>query len=114
VSSGAPGAAELEAALASLERIAERVEEGRALFHRSDDRQLTMVFLWTNVGSQLKQFCRLLDIPAGTEPFAGPIRMRDKLVYGSVQSIDPVVIWDTCVVNGPELHELVSDLLAAL
>ncbi len=73
-----PGAAELDAALAALDRITERVAEGRVFFDRNEDRQLALVFLWTNVGSQLKQYCRRLDIPAGTEPFAGPIQMRDR------------------------------------
>jgi len=73
-----PGAAELDAALAALDRITERVAEGRVFFDRNEDRQLALVFRWTNVGSQLKQYCRRLDIPAGTEPFAGPIQMRDR------------------------------------
>lgn len=114
MSSDTPGAAELDAATAALNRIAERVSEGRAAFDRSDDRQLAMVFLWANVGSQLEQYCRRLGIPAGTEPFAGPIQMRDKLVYGSVQGLDADVVWATCLVDGPELHELVTDLRAAL
>ncbi len=72
-----------------------------------------MVYLWANIGSQLKQYCRLAGIPLGTEPFAGPIQMRDKLVYGSVQALDATIVWDTCVKNGPELQGLVNDLLAA-
>lgn len=114
MSAPAPGAAELDAALAALNLIAERVAEGRVLFDRNEDRQLALVFLWANVGSQLKQYCRRLDIPSGTGPFAGPIHMRDKVVYGSVRALDPEVIWDTCVLNGPELHELVTDLRSAL
>lgn len=114
MSAPAPGAAELDAALAALNQIAERVVEGREFFDRNVDRQLALVFLWANVSSQLKQYCRRLDIPAGTEPFAGPIQMRDKIVYGSVHALDAVVVWDTCVLNGPELHELVTDLRAAL
>ena len=114
MSAPVPGAAELDAALASLDRIAERVAEGRAFFDRNEDRQLALVFLWANVGSQLKQYCRRLDIPAGAEPFAGPIQMRDKLVYGSVRALDAEVVWDTCVRNGPELYELVTVLRAAL
>lgn len=108
------GSDELDAALVALELIAERVAEGRVSFDRSSDRQLTLVFLWANVGSQLKQYCRRLGIPTGTEPFAGPTQMRDRLVYGSVQALDAEVVWDTCVVNGPELHELVTDLRSAL
>lgn len=114
MSTPTPGAAELDAALAALKRIAQRVAEGRERFDRNDDRQLALVFLWANVGSQLKQHCRRRDIPAGREPFAGPIQMRDKLVYTSVQALDADVVWETCVVNGPELHEFVTDLRSAL
>ncbi|HNI33876.1 MAG TPA: hypothetical protein PLV93_00680 [Microthrixaceae bacterium] len=114
MSTPAPGVTELEAALAALDRIAERVAEGRASFNRNKDRQLALVFLWANVGSQLKQYCRRLDVPAGTEPFAGPIQMRDKLIYGSVRALDPEVVWDTCVLNGPELHELLTNIRSAL
>jgi hypothetical protein len=103
---------------ASAETISSHTSPGRrggdGRPRRNEDRQLALVFLWATVGSQLKQYCRRLDIPAGTEPFAGPIQMRDKLVYGSVLALDAEVVSDTCVLNGPELHELVTDLRSAL
>lgn len=40
--------------------------------------------------------------------------MRDRLVYGPIGSLDPEIIWDTCVINGPELDELVTKLRSAL
>ena len=109
-----PGADELDAALVALEAIAERVSGGRHAFDGSVDRQLALVLLWVNVGSQLKQYCRKCSIPTGTEPFAGPIRMRDKLVYGALPDLRAGIVWDTCVRDGPELRVLLTDLRATL
>lgn len=109
-----PGADELDAALVALEAIAERVSSGREAYDGSVDRQLALVFLWVNVGSQLKQYCRKCSIPTGTEPFAGPIRMRDKLVYGAMPDLRASIVWDTCVRDAPELRVLITDLRAAL
>lgn len=77
------GAAELEQALQASEVIAERVGEGRAAFDSSEDRRLALVFLWVNVGSALKQFCRRrgIEIEQGSSVFPGRIRMRDRLCY---------------------------------
>ncbi len=47
-----PGADELDAALVALEAIAARVSDGRHAFDGSVDRQLALVFLCVNVGSQ--------------------------------------------------------------
>jgi hypothetical protein len=114
VSAPKPGADELDAALAALEAIAERVSEGRHRFDDSVDRQLALVFLWVNVGSQLKQYGRKRSIVSGTEPFAGPIRMRDKLAYGALPDLRAGVVWETCVRDGPELRVLLADLRATL
>jgi len=108
-----PGHRELSGAFDALGVIAELVGEGRLEFDRSIDRRLALVFLWANVGSQLKQYCRLVAIPPGIEPFAGPIQMRDKLVYGPISGIDPELVWETCVVDGPELATYLSRLLSS-
>ena len=108
------GRNELDAALAALERVSAYVDGGRASFDASTDRQLALVFLWANIGSQLKQYCRIRDVPPGTEPFAGPIQMRDRLVYGSVLTLDSEVVWHTCVIDGPALRELIDDIRSAL
>lgn len=114
MSAQSQGSAELDAALAALDRVSGYVFEGRQKFDHSLDRQLALVFLWANIGSQLKQYCRNLGIPNGTEPFASPIEMRDRLVYGSVLTLDPQVVWDTCVIDGPQLHELIANLRSAV
>lgn len=108
------GADELDAALVALDRIAGYVAEGRAAFDASADCQLALVSLWANVGSQLKQYCRKRGITAGTEPFSGPIRMRDKLVYGALPDLRADVVWGTCVHDAPELRVLIADLRVTL
>lgn len=108
------GRSEVAAALAALERISGYVDDGREAFDRSTDRQMATVFLWANVGSQLKQYCRINDIASGTGPFAGPIQMRDRLVYGSVLGLDPVIVWQTCTTDGPALREFLAGLLTSL
>lgn len=110
----ASGQSEINAALAALARIRDYVGAGRAESARSSDRQLALVFLWANVGSLLKQFCRRTDIPRGTDPFAGPIKMRDRLIYSSVATLDREIVWDTCVIDGPRLRRVLSDLAAAV
>lgn len=107
-------AAELDAALIALVRIAELAAEGRAKFDESVDRQLALVFLWVNVGSLLKQFSRRHRIEPGTAPFARPVQMRDKLVYGPLSGLRPDVVWDTCVHDGPTLRALLTELRATL
>ena len=114
MSANEPGADELDAALVALEAIAERAADGGHAFDGSVDRQLALVFLWVNVGSQLKRYCRKRSIQTGTEPFAGPIRMRDKLVYGTLLDPRAGIVWDTCVRDGPELRVLLTDLRATL
>jgi uncharacterized protein with HEPN domain len=105
-------AAELDAALIALDRIADLVAEGRAAFDDSSDRRLALVFLWVDVGSLLKQFSRKRRIEPGTAPFARPIQMRDKLVYGPLTGLQPAVVWDTCVHDAPPLRTLLTELRA--
>jgi uncharacterized protein with HEPN domain len=104
---------ELDAALMALDRIAQAVAEGEEVFEESPDRQFAMIFLWVNVGSLLKQYCRGRGIPLGSEPFAGPIRMRDKLLYGPIAGLRTDIVWETCASDAPTLRVLLSDLLAA-
>jgi hypothetical protein len=114
VSSTPTGVLELSAAVDALDRVAVLTAEGRPMFDSSRDRQLALAFLWVNIGSLLKQYCRKLDIELGTEPFSGPIKMRDKIAYGPVAALSADIVWDTCVRDGPTLRNLVADLRSAL
>ena len=108
------GVAELVAALEALEIIGRLTSEGRAAFDASEDRRLALAFCWISVGSALKQFSRLRAVPSGSKPFAGPIRMRDKLAYQAVGALSPDVLWETCARDGDQLAGLLADLRRAL
>ena len=56
------GLAELEQAIEAVDSIIKLRNNGRASFDASEDRQWALAFLWVNVGSALKQFCRLRGI----------------------------------------------------
>ena len=100
---------EIDEALSVLERIRRCVAEGQSIFDASQDRQWAMAYLWVNVGSLLKQLCRVHGVPLGTEPFSGPIRLRDKLAYGPASRLEPSIVWETSRAYGPRLHAVLSD-----
>jgi hypothetical protein len=114
VSAAPVGAAELDAAVDALDQAIALTAEGRAVFDGSRDRQPALTFLWVNIGSLLKQYCRKLDIPLGTEPLSAPIKMRDKIAYGPVAALSTDIIWETCVQDAPTLRGLIADLREAL
>jgi hypothetical protein len=114
VSDRPAGLAELDQALEALAAIVRLRDEGRQPFEASDDRRWALAFLWVNVGSALKQFCRLRGIEQGTSPFPGPIRMRDRLCYRSPSTVSSRILWDTCVNDSHSLITLLRDLKAAL
>ncbi len=95
--SPAAGELELDQALEALQIITQIRDNGRSAFDASEDRRLAAAFCWANVGSALKQFCRVRAIRQGTSPFPGPIRMRDKMLYQPVGDLSPEILWDTCV-----------------
>lgn len=114
MSSTPAGAWELNAAVDALDRVAVLTAEGRSVFDSQRDRQFGLAFLWVNIGSLLKQYCRKLDIELGTEPFSGPIKMRDKIAYGPIAGLSADIIRDTCIQDGPALRNLIADLRDAL
>ncbi|MGH9070867.1 MAG: hypothetical protein ACRDX8_06810, partial [Acidimicrobiales bacterium] len=88
-----PGIVELDQAREALGQIKALTEEGRAAFDASGDRRLALAFLWVNVGSALKQFCRLRGIAQGSSPFPGPVGMRDRLCYQRVDDLSARILW---------------------
>lgn len=66
---GPPGAAELDQALSALGHIRRLAAEDRQVFDASEDRRLALVACWINVGSALKQCCRLRDLPQGQQRY---------------------------------------------
>ena len=110
----APGAAELDQALESLEAITALTREGREPFASSADRRLALGFLWVNVGSALKQFCRVRGIAQGSSPFPGPIGLRDRLCYQRPADLSARILWSTCADDTGPLVALLADLRRAL
>lgn len=108
------GRAELDRALESLTQISRYRESGRAAFDESEERLWALAFLWINVGSALKQFCRLRGITQGASPFPDVIRMRDRLCYKPASSVSARIVWQTVVDDADDLMTLLSDLRAAL
>jgi len=99
------GLAELEQAIEAVDTIIKLRNDGRASFDASADRRWALAFLWVNVGSALKQFCRLRGIEQGS-PFPGPIRMRDRLCYRAPSTVSSRILWDTCVYDAGPLAVL--------
>lgn len=89
-------------------------DEGHEAFDASADRRLALAFCWVNVGSALKQFCRVSGIEQGSSPFPGPIRMRDRLCCQSPAALSPRILWDTCMSDAAPLTVLLTDLRRAL
>jgi hypothetical protein len=108
------GLAELEQAIEAVDTIIKLRDDGRASFDASEDRRWALAFLWVNVGSALKQFCRLRGIQQGSSPFPGPIRMRDRLCYRAPSTVSPRILWDTCVYDADPLAVLLRDLKAVI
>ena len=108
------GSAEIDQALEALEGIATMAGQGRQIFDASPERRLALGFLWINVGSALKQFCRLRGVSQGSSPFPGPIRMRDRLCYQPASGLATDILWDSCAADTGPLIELLTGLRQAL
>lgn len=108
------GTAELGRALDALRNIAHLTSEGREIFDASADRRMALAFLWVNVGSALKQFCRLRSITQGSSPFPGPIGLRDRLCYQPAAAVSPRILWSTCTDDTGPLVDLLGGLRRAV
>lgn len=109
-----PGSYELDQALEALEAIRLLRNEGPEAFHNSEVRRWALAYLWITVGSALKQFCRLRDIPQNSSPFPGPIRMRDRLCYRPPSTLSGRILWDTCRNDTDQLIALLIGIRTAL
>ncbi|MGQ0717358.1 MAG: hypothetical protein ACT4NP_08580 [Pseudonocardiales bacterium] len=68
-------------ALEALDEIDALVDSGRHEFAASLDRQRALAFCWIAVGSALKDYIRIAQLPARQEPLSSPIRFRDRLAH---------------------------------
>lgn len=111
---GPAGAAELDQALAALAHVRRLASEGRQVFDASEDRRLALVACWVNIGSALKQHCRLRGLPQGQQPYRGAIRLRDRLCYKPLSMIDYEIVWTTTTEETGKLAGLLTEIYQAL
>ncbi len=113
--SGAPvGADELDAALESLAVITRLTARGRGEFDASVERRLSLAYCWVCVGHSLNRYCELRGVPRGSQPFANPIAMRNKLAHQHLWQLADAVLWDTCATNTSGLVQALTQLRASL
>ncbi|MHB8246638.1 MAG: hypothetical protein ACYDGN_15065 [Acidimicrobiales bacterium] len=107
-------AAELRVALAVLDDLADLVAEGETVFAASADRRARVRQLWIVVGSRLKNYCEVMDIPRATGPFGLAIGFRHILTYGRPDRVDDTIVWLTSLHDLAALRGAVSETLDAV
>ncbi|MGH3832219.1 MAG: HepT-like ribonuclease domain-containing protein [Pseudonocardiaceae bacterium] len=80
-------------ALEALDEIDTLVGHGRQEFADSLDRQRALAFCWIAVGSALKDYTRISQLPARQEPLSSPIRFRDRLAHQALSQLDAELLW---------------------
>lgn len=94
-------------ALEALGEIDAIVSRGHSEFATSLDRQRALALCWIAVGSALKDYVHIAELPARQEPLSSPIRFRDRIAHQSLSQLDADVLWRVST-------ERVSDLRAIL
>lgn len=97
----------LRFATEALDEVEAIVSRGRSEFAASLDRQRALAFCWIAVGSALKDYAHIAELPARQEPLSSPIRLRDRIAHQSLSPLDADVLWRVST-------ERVSDLQAIL
>lgn len=80
-------------ALNALDEIDTLVGHGHREFVASLDRQRALAFCWIAVGSALKDYARIAQLPARQEPLSSPIRFRDRLAHQALNQLDADLLW---------------------
>jgi uncharacterized protein with HEPN domain len=100
-------------ALEALDEIDTLIGHGYDEFTASLDRQRALAFCWIAVGSALKDYTRVAQIPARQEPLSSPIRFRDRLAHQSLSLLDPLLLWQVSVERVAELRAVLLGLQAS-
>lgn len=108
------GVEEIDAALESLAIVTSLGDKGREEYDRSQALRLALAMCWVSVGSQLKQFARVLRISTPVPDLSGPVRMRDKLAYQQLSDLDADILWNTSVHDTQPLIVLLTGLQQSL
>jgi hypothetical protein len=97
-------------ALEALDEIDTIVGCGYGEFVTSLDRQRALAFCWIAVGSALKDYTRVEQLPTRQEPLSSPIRFRDRLAHQSLSQLDPLLLWRVSVERVAELRAVLFGL----
>jgi hypothetical protein len=87
--------AELAGALEALDELATIVAEGVEAFRASADRRQRARYLWIVVGSRLKNYCQLVDIPRAAGELGQAIAFRHTLAYSVPSRVSDDIVWRT-------------------
>ena len=105
---------ELLAALEALGEVGELVADGEEAFWESTDRRHRARYLWIVVGSRLKNYCQLVDIPRATGEMGQAIAFRHTLAYSVPSRISDDIVWRTSVDDLGRLQEVIRETGQAL
>ena len=100
-------------ALEALDEIDALVGHGHDEFAASLDRQRALAFCWIAVGSALKDYARIVKLPARQEPLSSPIRFRDRLAHQSLSQLDAALLWRVSIERVAELRAILIGLRAS-
>jgi uncharacterized protein with HEPN domain len=100
-------------ALEALEEIDTLVGHRHQEFAASLDRQRALAFCWIAVGSALKDYTRIAQLPAGQEPLSSPIRFRDRLAHQALSQRDADLLWRVSTKRVIELRDILMNLRAS-
>lgn len=100
-------------ALEALDEIDTLVGQGYDEFAASLDRQLALAFCWIAVGSALKDYTRVAQLPARQEPLSSPIRFRDRLAHQSLSRLDALLLRRVSSERVAELRAVLLGLRAS-
>lgn len=97
-------------ALEALDEIDAIVGHGRSKFAASRDRQRALAFCWIAVGSALKDYTHIANLPVRQEPLSSPIRFRDRLAHQSLSQLDADLLWRVSAERVAELRAILLGL----
>ncbi|MGQ0772930.1 MAG: HepT-like ribonuclease domain-containing protein [Pseudonocardiales bacterium] len=100
-------------ALEALDEIDTLVGYGYDEFAASLDRQRALALCWIAVGSALKDYVRVAQLPARQEPLSSPIRFRDRLAHQSLSQLDALLLWRVSIGRVAELRAVLLGLRAS-
>lgn len=100
-------------ALEALDEVDALVGYGHREFAASLDRQRALAFCWIAVGSALKDYTRIAQLPTRQEPLSSPIRFRDRLAHQALSQLDADLLWRVSIERVALLRIILLSLRAS-